>query len=104
MYQQLLGCRYLLICHRVPDAVKEMEALRADIEQLHPNREPVVERSLAQVMQVGLGGIEGVAAGPVNLIDAYVPEKGISGVTDQQQVTPLAHLAVVVDPFLRNCP
>src|SRR5215475_9430429 len=54
------------------------------------------------MMQVGLGGIERVAGGPVSLIDAHVPEKGISGVADQQKVTPLAHVAVVVDPFLGN--
>ena len=58
MHQQLLGRGHGLAGGLVKHRVEQMEALRADIEQLQRDREPVAERRLAQMVQVRLGGVE----------------------------------------------
>ena len=102
MHQQLLRGRHGLAA----GLVKQRDGTGGGSSARHraaaAGREPVAERRLAQVMQMRLGGVEGVARGPVGLVDADVPEEGVGGVAHQQQIAGLAHVAVVVDPVRRD--
>ncbi len=80
----------------------DVDALAVDTQHLQCEGELVAFVALAQVVQVGLGGVQRTPVGAVLLVDTEVAEEGVGVVADDEQVARLAHVAVVVAPGMRD--
>src|SRR5216683_6850593 len=56
VHEQLFGRRHFFLRGHVADGMKNVQALRSDVEQVQGNRELVAGPGLAEMMQVGLRG------------------------------------------------
>ena len=88
------------VVHRVIDE----QPLGIDAEHLGGEHDRLVHRRFAQVVDVGLDGVEAVARGTVGLVVADVAEQRVAGPADGGEVGRLGHVAVVVDPSSQHAP
>ena len=53
---------------------------------------------LAEIVEMRLGGEEGLASGAIGFVIADIAEEGIERVAEGQEIIGVRHVAVVVDP------
>src|SRR5580704_15737144 len=103
MREHLLGDRDFGTRAAVRHAMKNMQALGVEIDELQGQTERIAHAEFSEIADARIDRIERKAAGAIGFVDAHEAEECVRRISKDEQIGALGHVAVVVGPLRLHC-